>query len=99
MPPGMQAKLLRALQERKVRPVGGDREILFDARIVAATNRDLDTAVAEQRFREDLYFRINVVQIAVPPLRARGGDVGRPRLSPADSRAAPVRVREFPVVV
>jgi two-component system response regulator HydG len=75
MPLGMQAKLLRALQERKVRPVGGNREIPFDARIVAATNRDLDTAVAEQRFREDLYFRINVIQIAVPPLRARGNDV------------------------
>jgi two-component system response regulator HydG len=75
MPLGMQAKLLRALQERKVRPVGGDRELEFDVRIVAATNRDLDTAVAEQRFREDLYFRVNVIQIAVPPLRARGNDV------------------------
>jgi DNA-binding NtrC family response regulator len=75
MPLGMQAKLLRALQERKVRPVGGDREIPFDVRIVAATNRDLETAVAEQRFREDLYFRINVIQISVPPLRARGNDV------------------------
>jgi DNA-binding NtrC family response regulator len=75
MPLGMQAKLLRALQERKARPVGGDRELPFDVRIVAATNRDLDSAVAEQRFREDLYFRINVIQIAVPPLRARGNDV------------------------
>jgi len=75
MPLGMQAKLLRALQERKVRPVGGDREIPFDVRIVTATNRDLDTAVAEQRFREDLYFRVNVIQIVVPPLRARGNDV------------------------
>src|SRR5882724_10909725 len=59
MPLGIQAKLLRALQERKVRPIGGDHEILFNVRIVAATNRDLDTAVAEQHFREDLYFRIN----------------------------------------
>jgi two-component system response regulator HydG len=75
MPSGMQAKLLRALQERKVRPVGGNHEVPFDVRIVAATNRDLDSAVAEQRFREDLYFRINVIQIAVPPLRARGNDV------------------------
>jgi len=75
MPLGMQAKLLRALQERKARPVGGAREIPFDVRIVAATNRDLDSAVAEQRFREDLYFRINVIQIAVPPLRTRGNDV------------------------
>jgi DNA-binding NtrC family response regulator len=75
MPLGMQAKLLRALQERKVRPVGGNREIPFDVRIVAATNRDLDTAVAEGRFREDLFFRVNVIQVAVPPLRARGNDV------------------------
>ncbi|MCU1281724.1 MAG: Response regulator of zinc sigma-54-dependent two-component system [bacterium] len=75
MPPGMQAKLLRALQERKVRPVGGSHEVPFDVRVVAATNRDLDSAVAEQRFREDLYFRINVIQVAVPPLRARGNDV------------------------
>jgi DNA-binding NtrC family response regulator len=75
MPLGMQAKLLRALQERKVRPVGGDRELPFDVRIIAATNRDLDTAVAEQRFRQDLYFRVDVVQIAMPPLRARGNDV------------------------
>jgi DNA-binding NtrC family response regulator len=75
MPPGMQAKLLRVLQERTVRPVGGDAEISFDARIVAATNRDLETEVAERRFREDLYYRINVVQIHLPPLRARGSDV------------------------
>ncbi len=75
MPLSMQAKLLRALQERTVRPVGGDRELPFDVRVVAATNRDLETAVAEQRFREDLYFRINVIQVAVPPLRARGNDV------------------------
>jgi DNA-binding NtrC family response regulator len=75
MPLTMQVKLLRALQERTVRPVGGDKEIPFDVRIIAATNRDLDTAVAEQRFREDLFFRINVIQISVPPLRARGNDI------------------------
>jgi DNA-binding NtrC family response regulator len=75
MPSGMQAKLLRALQERKVRPVGGNHEVPFDVRIVAATNRDLESAVAEQRFREDLYFRINVIEVAVPPLRGRGNDV------------------------
>ncbi len=75
MPAGMQAKLLRALQERKVRPVGSETEIAFDARIVAATNRDLETEVAEHRFREDLFYRINVVRIHVPPLRARGNDI------------------------
>jgi two-component system response regulator HydG len=75
MPMGMQAKLLRALQERTVRPVGGDAEIPFDARLVAATNRDLETEVDEKRFREDLFYRINVVRINVPPLRQRGSDV------------------------
>ena len=75
MPAGMQAKLLRALQERTVRPVGGDQEQAFDARIVAATNRDLETEVEEKRFREDLFYRINVVRIHVPPLRARGSDI------------------------
>ena len=75
MPAGMQAKLLRALQERTVRPVGGDSEQPFDARIIAATNRDLETEVEEKRFREDLFYRINVVRIHVPPLRARGSDI------------------------
>jgi two-component system response regulator HydG len=58
-----------------VRPVGGTSEIPVDVRIVAATNRDLESAIEEGRFREDLYFRLNVVNIALPPLRARGGDV------------------------
>jgi two-component system response regulator HydG len=72
MPLEMQTKLLRALQERTVRPVGSDEEIPFDARIVAATNRDLDEEVFEKRFREDLFYRINVVRIDLPPLRHRG---------------------------
>jgi two-component system response regulator AtoC len=72
---GLQPKLLRALQERRVRPVGGDSEVAFDARIVAATNRDLETAALEHRFREDLYYRVNVIHIDVPPLRARGSDI------------------------
>jgi two-component system response regulator HydG len=75
MPLGMQAKILRALQERKVRPLGSAQEIPFDARIVTATNRDLEADVAQKRFREDLYYRINVVRVDVPPLRARGNDV------------------------
>jgi DNA-binding NtrC family response regulator len=75
MPLEMQAKLLRVLQQRTVRPVGGDHEIPFDARIIVATNRDLETEVEEGRFREDLFHRINVVSIHVPPLRARTGDV------------------------
>jgi len=76
MPIGMQPKLLRALQERRVRPVGGNTELPFDSRLITATNRDLETEVADKRFREDLYYRINVVRIEVPPLRGRGNDLG-----------------------
>jgi two-component system response regulator HydG len=75
MPLALQPKLLRVLQERSVRPVGGDEEIPIDVRVIATTNRDLRTLVEEKRFREDLYFRINVVHVELPPLRARGGDV------------------------
>jgi two-component system response regulator HydG len=75
MPLGLQPKLLRALQERRVRPVGGDQETQVDVRIVAATNVDLEAAVAEGQFREDLFFRLNVIHVEVPPLRARGNDV------------------------
>jgi two-component system response regulator HydG len=75
MPLDMQAKLLRALQERTVRPVGGDKETPFDARILAATHRDLEADVSERRFRQDLYYRINVVCIDVPPLHERGTDI------------------------
>jgi two-component system response regulator HydG len=75
MPMTMQPKILRALEESKLRPVGGDKEVSFDVRIVTATNRDLETAVEEGRFREDLFFRINVIQLQLPPLRARGTDV------------------------
>ncbi len=75
MPFALQVKLLRALQEREVTPVGLSIAIEFDARIVAATNRSLEDEVAEGRFRKDLFYRLNVVEIAVPPLRQRHGDI------------------------
>jgi DNA-binding NtrC family response regulator len=75
MPLGMQAKLLRAIESRTVRPVGSDAEVPIDVRFIAATNRDLESDAEEGRFRQDLFFRINVIQIAVPALRARGNDV------------------------
>jgi two-component system, NtrC family, response regulator AtoC len=75
LPANLQARVLRALQERKVKPQGGEQEVAWDSRVVTATNRDLETAVEEKRFREDLYFRINVINLHLPPLRMRGNDV------------------------
>ena len=75
MPLEMQAKLLRALEIRAARPVGSSQEIPFDVRLVAATHRDLVASIDEGTFREDLYYRINVVELMMPPLRARGADV------------------------
>lgn len=71
----MQPKLLRALQERKIRPIGSNTEVPFDVRIVTATNRDLEYEIFEKRFREDLFYRINVIKVDLPPLRERAGDV------------------------
>lgn len=75
MPLTMQPKLLRALQERTVRPIGGEQELAFHARIITASNRDLEHDVEERLFREDLFYRINVLRIDVPPLRGRRDDV------------------------
>jgi DNA-binding NtrC family response regulator len=75
LPLPLQPKLLRALEERRVRPLGASQEIPFDARIVTATNCELESAVEEGRFRADLMFRIDVLRVEVPPLRTRGNDV------------------------
>jgi two-component system response regulator HydG len=75
IPPGTQVKLLNVIQERSFERVGGNEAIKIDVRIIAATNRDLAADVAAKRFREDLYYRLNVVHIEMPPLRLRGGDI------------------------
>jgi two-component system, NtrC family, response regulator HydG len=101
MPLEMQSKLLRALQERRVRPVGGNGEVPFDARVFAATHRDLDAEVRAGRFRQDLYYRINVVCVGVPALREREGDILRLAdhfLERFCARAERARVRLSPQV-
>jgi DNA-binding NtrC family response regulator len=75
MPVVLQVKLLRALQEHEVLPVGSSLPVKFDARIIAATNKNLETEVTENRFREDLFYRLNVIEIQLPPLRARREDI------------------------
>ena len=75
MPPGLQAKLLRALQEGEIEPLGSNELVPFDARVIAATSRDLPALVASGQFREDLYYRLNVLPVRVPPLRERRSDI------------------------
>ena len=75
LPIDLQAKLLRALQEREIKPVGSNERVSIDVRVIAATNRDLEEAIRKNQFRQDLYFRLNVVQIKLPPLRERKNDI------------------------
>jgi two-component system response regulator HydG len=92
--PGFQAKLLRAIQEGEIRRVGESKAIHVDVRIVAATNQDLHRAIAEKRFRQDLYYRLNVVRFVLPPMRDRKEDIhhaGRPLLGQDRQEDRPAR--------
>src|SRR5690606_5910914 len=75
MAPALQAKLLRVLQDRRIRPIGETKDIEIDVRVVAATHKDLKKAIQENLFREDLFYRLNVIPIQLPPLRHRKEDI------------------------
>lgn len=75
LPLSLQAKLLRVLEQRTIRPVGSDKELPIDVRVLSATHQDLEQSVDREEFRQDLFYRLNVIEIEVPPLRARGNDV------------------------
>jgi DNA-binding NtrC family response regulator len=75
MPPALQSKMLRVLQDREIRPVGGNKAVKVDVRVVSATNKDLRLEIAEGRFRKDLFYRLNVIPVLIPPLRERPEDI------------------------
>ena len=111
VPPAIQVKLLRVLQERTVKPVGGTTEVPFAARLVVATNKPLEAEVTAGRFREDLFYRLNVITLELPPLRERGPDIrliaehflekmrdelGRPQLRFAEETLKLMEAYRFP---
>lgn len=75
MPLTLQAKLLRAIESREVQPIGSSKPIPVDIRIISATNQNLEQYIADGKFREDLYYRLNVIPMTLPPLRERQGDI------------------------
>jgi two-component system response regulator PilR (NtrC family) len=98
LPAHMQVKLLRALQERAVRPVGAERETAVSVRVISATHKNLGELVAHGRFRQDLYYRLNVIEVQTPPLRARAADVPALAQHILDKLARELGLRQLPVI-
>ena len=96
MPLALQVKLLRAIQERAIRPVGANDETAVDVRVICATHRDLATEVARGSFREDLYYRLNVIEVHVPPLRERRADIAALATRILEALARKLRLRRAP---